>query len=60
MHLSRRIQIAYLKVDETPTKVFSKYTDFADLFSLKLAVKLFKHISIKDYVFKLVDVQQPL
>lgn len=33
MHLPRKIQIAYLKVDETPIKIFSKYTNFVNFFS---------------------------
>ncbi len=33
VHPSRRAQIAHLKADEAPTKVPSKYDDFADVFS---------------------------
>ncbi len=32
MYLSRKAQIAYLKVDEAPFKVPGKYTDFANVF----------------------------
>ncbi len=52
---SRRAQIAHLKVDETPSKVPSKYTDFADVFSPKLAAELPEHTRINDYAIELVD-----
>ena len=55
MHPSKRAQIAHLKADEAPTKVFSKHVDFADVFLPKLAAGLPKHIEINDYVIKLVD-----
>ena len=50
----RRAQIAYLKADEAPTKVPSKYADFTDVFSPKLAAKLPEH-GISNYTIKLVD-----
>ena len=43
MHPLRKAQIAYLKADEAPTKVPSKYADFADVFSPKLAAELSEH-----------------
>ncbi len=55
MHLSRRVQIAHLKADEASTKVSSKYTDFADIFSPKLAVELPEHTGINDHTIELVD-----
>ena len=55
MHPSKMAQIAHLKADETLTKVPSKYADFADVFSLKLAVELPKYMGIKDHAIKLVD-----
>ncbi len=59
MHLSTRAQIAHLKADEAPTKVASEYTDFADVFSPKLAAKLPKHTKINDHAIELVDDWQP-
>ena len=59
MHLSKRAQIAYLKADEALTKVPSKYTDFADVFSPKLVAKLLEH-RISNHVIKLVNDRQPL
>ncbi len=55
MHPSKRTQIAYVKVDEAPIEVPSKYTDFADIFSSKLFVKLPKYMGINNHAIKLVD-----
>ena len=55
MHPSIKAQVAYLKVNEAPTKVASKYADFADVFSPKLATELPKHMGINDYAIELVD-----
>ncbi len=44
MHLSRKTQIASLKADKAPIKVFNEYADFVDIFLPKLVVKLFKHL----------------
>ncbi len=59
MYPSRRAQIAHLKVDEAPTKVPSKYADFVNVFSPKLAAELSEHIGINDHTIKLVDDWQP-
>ena len=59
VHLSRKIQIAYLKTDKVPTKIFSKYADFADIFSPKLVTKLLAHIRINNYIIEVVDNGQP-
>ncbi len=55
MYPLRRAQIAHLKADEAPTKVSSKYADFADVFSPKLAVELPEHTGINDYAIELMD-----
>ena len=55
VHPSKRIQIAYLKADKSLTKVLSEYTDFADVFSLKLAIELLEYMGINDHTIKLVD-----
>lgn len=60
MHSSRNAQIAHLKADEILVEVSSKYGDFANVFSPKLAAKLSKHTRIYHYAIKLVDNQQPL
>ena len=56
---SKRAQVAYLKADKAPTIVSSKYADFANVFSPKLAAKLLKYMEINDHAIKLVDDQQP-
>lgn len=55
IHFLKKAQIAYLKIDETPTKVLNKYANFVEIFSLKLIIKLPKYISINDYIIKLID-----
>ena len=60
MHPLKRAQIAHLKTDETSTKVPSKYADFTNVFSLKLAIKLSKHTKINNHTIELVDNWQPL
>ncbi len=59
MHPSRKAQIAHLKADEAPTEVPSKYADFADVFSPKLAAELPEHTGINDHAIELVDDWQP-
>ncbi len=59
VHPSKRAQIAHLKADEAPTKVPSKYADFADVFSPKLNAELPKHTGINDHTIELVDDWQP-
>lgn len=47
-------------MDETFTKIPSKYTDFTDVFSPKLAAKLREHMKINNYTIELVnDWQSP-
>ncbi len=60
VHLSRRAQIAHLKVDEAATEVPNEYTDLADVFSLKLAAELPEQTGINDHAIKLVYDWQPL
>ena len=57
---SHGLQIAGLIAKKTFTKVFIKYIDFTDIFSLDLASKLPKHIGINDYTIKLVNSRQLL
>ena len=47
-------------MDEGPTKILSKYTNFVNVFSPKLAAELPKHTRINDHPIKLVDNWQPL
>ena len=59
VHPLKRVQIAHLKVDEAPSEVPSKYADFTDVFSPKLAAKLSEHTRINDHAIELVDNWQP-
>ena len=54
----RRAQIAHLKADKASTEIPSKYTDIADVFLPKLAVKLPKHTEINNHTIELIDDQQ--
>ncbi len=60
MHLSKIAQIAHLKADEAPSKVPSKYANFADVLFLKFAAKLPKHTEINNPTIELVDDWQSL
>ena len=46
-------------MDKAPIKVSSKYVDFADVFSPKLATKLFEYVGINNHAIELVDNQKP-
>ncbi len=59
MHPLRKAQIAHLKADEAPSKMPSKYADFTNIFSSKLAAKLPEHTRINDYIIELMDDWQP-
>ncbi len=47
-------------MDEAPIEVSSKYTNFVDVFSPKLATELPKHMRINNHAIKLVDNWQSL
>ncbi len=55
VYLSKKAQIAQVKVDEASAKVPSKYPDFADIFSPKLDVELSKQMRINDHAIEFVD-----
>ena len=46
--------------NKAPSSILTKYSDFADVYSPKLALELSEYIGINDHVIKLVDDQQPL
>ena len=56
----KKAQIAHLKVDEPPTKIPSKYANFADNFLPKLAIEFPKHIEINNHSIQLMDDRQLL
>lgn len=53
MHPSKKAQIAYLKVNETLSKVSNKYTEFVDVFLPKLAMELFEYMEINNFAIDL-------
>ena len=55
VHPLRRAQIVHLKEEKAPSKVPSKYADFADIFSPKLAVELPEYMRINDHAIELVN-----
>ena len=55
MHLLKRAQIAHLKVNEAPSKIPSKYTNFADVFLAKLVAEHSEHTRINNYAIDLVN-----
>ena len=60
VHSSWSPQISGLIAEEAPTKVFDKYSDFADVLSSDLAFELPKHIRINDHAIKQVKDQKPI
>ena len=55
VHLLKKVQIVYLKANEAPTKIPSKYANFINIFLQIFAIKFPKHTKIKDHAIKLVD-----
>ena len=53
IHPTQIAWIAALKQDEAPTKVPSKYADYADVFSFDLAMKLLENTGINEQAIKL-------
>ena len=60
MHHPQTAQIAALKQDKAPTKVPSKYADYANIFSFDLAMKLPENTCINKHAIKLQDSKHPL
>ena len=60
IHPFCRPQISDLIAKMTLIKVPAKYLNFADVFSLDLASKIFEHTGINDYIIELVNGQQLL
>ena len=59
MHPSQAAQIAALQYDEAPTKIPSRYADYANIFSFDLAIELPKNTGINKYAIKLQADKQP-
>ena len=55
VHSFRRLQITGLIAKDAFIKVSTKYSNFADIFSLDLAFKFHKYTGINDHAIKLVN-----
>ena len=60
IHPLQTAQISTLIQDEAPTKVATKYVDYADVFSFNLAMELLKNIGINEHAIKLHNGKQAL
>ena len=47
-----------MKVDKALTKVFNNYSDFADVFFMILATKLFEYTDINNHAIEFLDNKQ--
>ncbi len=56
----RAAQIATLQWDKTLTEISAKYSDYADVFSLDLAMELSENMGINEHIIELIDEKQPL
>lgn len=54
-----KAQMASIFANNTFIMVFSKYTNFIDIFSLEFTAKFPEHIGINNYLIDLVNGQQP-
>lgn len=55
VHPFCRAPIVLLKINETPTIVSTGYSDFRDIFSLKLVIKLLKYMEINNHTIDFVN-----
>ena len=53
IYLSKKAPIAHLKANKALVKVSSKYANFVNIFSLKLAVELLEYTGINNHAIKL-------
>lgn len=54
----QKTQIVYPKRDKVLIKVSTKYINFTNIFSSKLAIKLLKYIGINDHTIELINNKQ--
>lgn len=55
VYLFRRAQIALLKLDKTSTTVLPEYSNFVDIFSLKLIAELLEYTEINNHAIDLIN-----
>lgn len=60
IHFSQiaQVQVAALQENKTQTKISSGYTDYADVFSLNLAMELPKNTDVNKHVIKFIKNKQ--
>ncbi len=59
IHPSQAAQIATLQWHKALTKIPAKYSDYADVFSLDLAMELSENIGMNEYAIELIEGKQP-
>ncbi len=65
IHLSRTSQIrnnpllAALQWDKAPTEISAKYSNYADVFSSDLIIKLPENTEMHEHIIELIDGKQP-
>ncbi len=52
-------QIAALQWNKAPTEIPAKYSDYADVFSLDLAMELPENTGMNKHAIELIDKKQP-
>lgn len=55
IHIFQTAKITFLQIKKAPTKISSKYLDYANIFSVNLAIELLEHYDINDDAIKLVN-----
>lgn len=58
IHSSPATQFVAWQQDKALTKMPSKYSDYADIFSFNLAIKLSKNTNINEYIINLIEDKQ--
>lgn len=58
IHLSREIYLGLLFANKALTKVLTKFSKYADIFSLNLAIGLLKHIGMNNHPIELQNNKQ--
>ncbi len=58
IHPSQAAQIATLQLDKVLTEIPTKYSDYADVFSLDLAMELPENIGMNKHAIELIEEKQ--
>lgn len=60
VHSSYQTQIAFLKANEAPTAVSTKYADIVNIFSPNLIAEFWEYIEINNHVIDIINGKQTL